>query len=128
MSIGFFNTFNQLVNQILMVSGLTSGIFLRHLILHSATKDFALRFLTRSCLLALNPLSIFDWPWNKIRNILTDSKRYSHSSDNHIVYEVGHTSEFLFGIYLKNNCLLKTPLKRANKKCKNFNIYNVVFF
>ena len=29
---------------------------------------------------------------------------------------------------LKNNYLLKNLLKWANKKCKNFNIYNVVFF
>ena len=29
---------------------------------------------------------------------------------------------------LKNNYLLKKLLKWANKKCKNFNIYNVVFF
>ena len=29
---------------------------------------------------------------------------------------------------LKTNYLLKKPLKWANKKCKNFNIYNVVFF
>ena len=29
---------------------------------------------------------------------------------------------------LKNNYLLKKLLKCANKKCKNFNIYNVVFF
>ena len=28
---------------------------------------------------------------------------------------------------LKNNYLLKKLLKWANKKCKNFNIYNVVF-
>ena len=28
---------------------------------------------------------------------------------------------------LENNYLLKTLLKWANKKCKNFNIYNVVF-
>ena len=29
---------------------------------------------------------------------------------------------------LKNNYLLKKLLKWANKQCKNFNIYNVVFF
>ena len=29
---------------------------------------------------------------------------------------------------LKNNYLLKKLLKWANKKCKNFNIYDVVFF
>ena len=29
---------------------------------------------------------------------------------------------------LKNNYLLKKLLKWANKKCKNFNVYNVVFF
>ena len=29
---------------------------------------------------------------------------------------------------LKNNYLKKKMLKEANKKCKNFNIYNVVFF
>ena len=29
---------------------------------------------------------------------------------------------------LKNNYLFKKLLKWANKKCKNFNIYNVVFF
>ena len=28
----------------------------------------------------------------------------------------------------KKNYLLKKLLKWANKKCKNFNIYNVVFF
>ena len=28
---------------------------------------------------------------------------------------------------LKNNYLLKKLLKRANKKCRNFNIYNFVF-
>ena len=45
--------------------------------------------------------------------------------------KVGQTSEFLFGIYLmnlKNNNLYKKLLTWANKKCKNFNIYNVVFF
>ena len=39
------------------------------------------------------------------------------------VKKVGHTSEFL-----KNNYLLKNLLKWANKKCKNLNIYNVLFF
>ena len=29
---------------------------------------------------------------------------------------------------LKNNCLLKKLLKWANKKCKNLNVYNPVFF
>ena len=29
---------------------------------------------------------------------------------------------------LKSNYLLKKLLKWANKKCKNFNVYNVVFF
>ena len=29
---------------------------------------------------------------------------------------------------LKNKCLFKKLLKWANEKCKNFNIYNVVFF
>ena len=29
---------------------------------------------------------------------------------------------------LKNNYLLKKLLKWVNKKCKNFNIYNIVFF
>ena len=28
---------------------------------------------------------------------------------------------------LKNNYLFKKLLKRANKKCKNFNFYNIVF-
>ena len=43
--------------------------------------------------------------------------------------KVGYTSEFVWYllINLKSNYLLKTLLKWANKKCKNFNIYNVVF-
>ena len=44
---------------------------------------------------------------------------------------MGHTSEFLFGIYWwiwKNNYLLKKLSKWADKKCKNLKIYDVVFF
>ena len=44
---------------------------------------------------------------------------------------VGHTSKFLFGIYWwtwKTTVYLKKLLKWANKKCKNFNIYNIAFF
>ena len=45
--------------------------------------------------------------------------------------KVGHTSKFSFGIYWwtwkTTTYLLKKLLKRADKKCKNFNIYNVVF-
>ena len=42
-----------------------------------------------------------------------------------------HTSEFLFGIIdeLEKQLLIKIKLlKWTNKKCKNFNIYNIVFF
>ena len=42
--------------------------------------------------------------------------------------KVGHTSEFLFGIYWWTYYLLENLLKWVNKKCKNFNIYNIVFF
>ena len=44
---------------------------------------------------------------------------------------MGHTSGLLFGIYWltwKTNIYLKKLLKWANEKCKNFDIYNVVFF
>ena len=42
-----------------------------------------------------------------------------------------HTSEFLFGIYWwtwKTTIYYKKLLKWVNKKCENFNIYNVAFF
>ena len=46
------------------------------------------------------------------------------------VNKVGYISEFLFGIFdeLEKRLFIKKLLKWANKKCKNFNIFNVVFF
>ena len=58
-------------------------------------------------------------------NFNTKQKNHTHEK------KVGHTSEFLFGIYWwswKTIICLKKLLKWANKECKNFNIYNVVFF
>ena len=45
------------------------------------------------------------------------------------VNKVGYISEFLFGIFdeLEKRLFIKKLLKWANKKCKNFNIQNVVF-
>ena len=44
--------------------------------------------------------------------------------------KVGHTSEFFFLAFIDEleKQLLKKLLKWASKKCKNFNIYNIIFF
>ena len=60
-----------------------------------------------------------DFPLNKLHN-----KNPTH------VKIVGHTSEFLFGIYWwtwKTTIHKKKLLKWVNKKCKNFNIFSIVF-
>ena len=42
---------------------------------------------------------------------------------------MGHTSEFLFGIYWRTwKTTIRKTVKQVNKKFKNFNIYNDVFF
>ena len=61
------------------------------------------------------------------KKITTPDFRKIHTD----VEQVGHTSEFLFGIYWwtwKTNIYLKQLLKWANKKQNNFSIYNVAFF
>ena len=85
-----------------MFSGLSPEKFMWYSILRSTTKDFALRFSTRSCLLTLNLLSTSDWPWNKIRNILTNSQRFPYSSDDPIVSEKSVLTLSFVGF--ENNC------------------------
>ena len=42
---------------------------------------------------------------------------------------MGHTSEFLFGTYWRTwKTAIRKTVKQVNKKFKNFNIYNDVFF
>ena len=58
-----------------------------------------------------------------IKNAIWCNLKKSHTH----VKKVGHTSVWNLLINLKNNYLLKKLLKWANKKCKNFNIQNVLF-
>ena len=64
---------------------------------------------------------------NKNKKKLIVTERITH------VKMVGHTSEvriYFWHLLMnsKNNYLLKNRLKWANKNCKNFDIYNIIFF
>ena len=83
----------------------------------------------RSCWFSIEVCVKYRQYKKKVNNGTTKAIKKNHTH----VKKVGNTSELLFGIYhllmnLKNNYLLKKLLKWANKKCKNFNINNIVFF
>ena len=63
-------------------------------------------------------------PFSSHQTFKTDDRK-SHTCEEggiHLRISVWHLL-----MNLKNNYLLKKLLKWVNKKCKNFNIYNVVF-
>ena len=71
--------------------------------------------------------------YNEIRKLTTGQDEYFTSGclldydciKNHAnVKTMGNTPEFLFGIYWWT---WKRTVKKANKKCKNFNIFDVFF-